>query len=556
VTEKTDNFDILKAVASATGLFVLIAVFAFWQPTDAQVAAVKPSPDQALYQLGRDLYQKQCLTCHGLRGEGDGPASYLLYPKPRNFSRNEFRLVSTTDMTATDEDLFKTITRGMPGSSMPAWEHLDEKDRWALVYYVRYLAELRDYLRGGEVTEEMLKTGVPWPVVDKMIRKEIDPLALIAVPAEAPVHETGLAQGREFFVKACAPCHGLEGKGDGQQRMIDSQGVPVKPRDLTAGIFKADSSSRELYHRILAGLPGSPMPGYQGVFTDQQIWDLIHYVQTLPAKGSEGRAQLRRMTIRARKVRGTVETDPLSAAWLKLAPVQVTLTPLWWRNDRVESVEVRAVYDKESVAIHLVWADETQNNSTLSPQGFSDGAALQFSAEKDPPLFAMGSAAQDVLFWHWKASWQEDAGGWKDVDSKYPNIGIDYYPEKTDYPHGAAFDAGESVTAAHDPERMTGWGAGNPVSDPFRGTAEEGRARGVGTFTTMRPETEKVEVRGAWKDGKWHVLFRRQLRPQDAERISFERKRPVPLAFAVWDGEKNDRNGQKMISIWNELVLD
>ena len=55
---------------------------------------------------------------------------------------------------------------------------------------------------------------------------------------------------------------------DGQQVMVDYDGYPVKPRDLTAGIFKGSGSSEELWYRIIAGLPGSPMPGYQGAYKD------------------------------------------------------------------------------------------------------------------------------------------------------------------------------------------------------------------------------------------------------------------------------------------------
>ena len=32
---------------------------------------------------GQALYAKQCASCHGSEGRGDGPAAYLLSPKPR-----------------------------------------------------------------------------------------------------------------------------------------------------------------------------------------------------------------------------------------------------------------------------------------------------------------------------------------------------------------------------------------------------------------------------------------------------------------------------------------
>jgi mono/diheme cytochrome c family protein len=103
-----------------------------------QTAEPKP-PRQTpkLVAQEKQIYAQQCAACHGEEGRGDGPAAYLLYPKPRNFVAANYRLVSTWERMPTDQDLFNTITRGMPGSAMPSWGHLPEEQRWALVYYVK-----------------------------------------------------------------------------------------------------------------------------------------------------------------------------------------------------------------------------------------------------------------------------------------------------------------------------------------------------------------------------------------------------------------------------------
>jgi DMSO reductase family type II enzyme heme b subunit len=38
--------------------------------------------------------------------------------------------------------------------------------------------------------------------------------------------------------------------------------------------------------------------------------------------------------------------------------------------------------------------------------------------------------------------------------------------------------------------------------------------------------------------------------------VKFDIGKPVPIAFAVWDGQQRDRNGRKEISNWYHLVLD
>src|SRR3989338_7114208 len=118
--------------------------------------------------------------------------------------------------------------------------------------------------------------------------------------------------------------------------MTDNAGVPINPRDLTAGVFKGSSESRDLYYRIVAGLPGGPMPSYAGVYTDEQLWDLIHYVQSLVPPGIEDRVRLRPRALRARRVKGELPTDTTADIWGTIDPVVVALTPLWWRDDRIE----------------------------------------------------------------------------------------------------------------------------------------------------------------------------------------------------------------------------
>ena len=99
---------------------------------------VLPStPD--LLALGKQTFAKECAACHGGTGNGEGDAAYLLYPRPRDFTSGQFRIISTWDGVPTDEDLYRTISRGMPGSAMPSWAHLPEATRWGLVHLVRAL---------------------------------------------------------------------------------------------------------------------------------------------------------------------------------------------------------------------------------------------------------------------------------------------------------------------------------------------------------------------------------------------------------------------------------
>jgi mono/diheme cytochrome c family protein len=107
------------------------------------------------------LFRKHCTQCHGITGDGLGPAAALLSPYPRDFRRGTFKFKSTAhSVRPTLEDLIETIENGVPGTSMPAMANLKKDKHYAddivvLAHYVRYLA-----IR-GEVERQIMMGMVP-----------------------------------------------------------------------------------------------------------------------------------------------------------------------------------------------------------------------------------------------------------------------------------------------------------------------------------------------------------------------------------------------------------
>lgn len=64
---------------------------------------------------GKQFYNENCFTCHGKQGDGKGPRSHFNYPRPRNFTSQDSRLIFNRTR------LFQSISRGKRGSVMPAW---------------------------------------------------------------------------------------------------------------------------------------------------------------------------------------------------------------------------------------------------------------------------------------------------------------------------------------------------------------------------------------------------------------------------------------------------
>jgi len=64
---------------------------------------------------GRQFYMSNCFTCHGVKGDGNGPRAHFNTPRPRNFTSDASRHVLNRVR------LFNSITNGRVGTVMPAW---------------------------------------------------------------------------------------------------------------------------------------------------------------------------------------------------------------------------------------------------------------------------------------------------------------------------------------------------------------------------------------------------------------------------------------------------
>lgn len=92
-------------------------------------------------QTGRVVYMKNCMHCHGVAGDGAGPTAQFLNPLPRDYRLGLFKFTSTlTPEKPTRDDLTRVIQHGIPGTYMPSFRWLGDKETTAVVEYVRWLS--------------------------------------------------------------------------------------------------------------------------------------------------------------------------------------------------------------------------------------------------------------------------------------------------------------------------------------------------------------------------------------------------------------------------------
>jgi DMSO reductase family type II enzyme heme b subunit len=512
---------------------------------------------------GRGLFGKQCAICHGANGDGQGKFAYLMSPRPRDFTRGKFKLTTTESAIPSEEDLVRTITRGMPGSAMPPWGHLPSSDLQALGRFVRSVfvdavsAELDRGVSDGLMTRD---------AADQLLAARTQPGSPLRVPPEPPFDDLRWFRGRRVYLEACATCHGQDGEPVASAVKFDDEGYPVPPRSFVRGIYKGGGEGHQLYARIVKGLPGTPMPSYEGAYSDDEVWDLIHYVQSLSQAGSQKRAQLAQGTFVAPRLQGPLPSGPMDAAWQQARPLYVALTPLWWDEQRIEGLTAQALHNGQELALRFSWIDPSVDDSAVKTSEFRDAVAVQFSLSPDPPFY-MGDATQHggVNIWMWKADRQTNlAKGYQDVDAAFPDGVADQYPESAFKFEQMGEEQRGRLLTQHDPMFITAWGAGNLVASPLLKTPVECLvAQGPGTLMGKPINVQVVQGSAVYERGVWYVQMQRsmELPPEHAHEGEADERvfRPgdyLPVSFAIWNGAAGDRDGKKNISIWQKLVIE
>ncbi len=226
-----------------------------------------PEFAQASEERGAVVYKEYCSQCHGATGQGDGPAASGLSPKPAAHARMAFDKLPM-------EYLYNVINHG--GSSVGKSPTMPY---WGLTIGQQGVADVIAYLKATfkGAPEAAAASGVcPQPRNTKRapgnFRNLKNPL---------PANAANVKAGEALFQRtaqplACMNCHGP--KGDGQGVMGAALNPP--PRNFTCGETMQDISDGQMFWITKNGSKGTGMMAFS-MLSDEQIWQLIHYIRTL-----------------------------------------------------------------------------------------------------------------------------------------------------------------------------------------------------------------------------------------------------------------------------------
>src|SRR5688572_4992207 len=175
---------------------------------------------------GRQLYERNCATCHGMAGQGDGPAARGLNPRPP----------AVGDAAAMHDvspaTMYRITSVGIGGTPMPSYgATLTPDQRWNVVSYL---------------------------------------IALRASPQQ-------VAEGEGLYTQGCVQCHGALGAGDGPF----ARSLSRIPQEIGAFAWQAARSDLELSSLVRSGIPGTAMPPATHL-TPTQIRNVVAYLRTMP----------------------------------------------------------------------------------------------------------------------------------------------------------------------------------------------------------------------------------------------------------------------------------
>jgi mono/diheme cytochrome c family protein len=516
-------------------------------PEGFKKGELAPLPPAEMIEAGKRVYFTKCVWCHGVDGAGDGPAADRLWPRPRNFNQGTFKIRRTASgelplfdakkAVEAENDLFATVTHGLPGSAMPSWEGIltEEQRLQVLSFVTTQLIKDRKFDDKATETQTVLQLD------------EIKPI---------PVSKESLEKGAQLIVdKKCIECHGVTGRGDGNAfNLKDDWGFPIQPANWHKcwnfrGSRQDPYNIKNIFRTFSTGVSGTPMPSFADNTTIEERWHIANFVNSLCERDSEGNPlpidpltdkPKVNFVIRSGPVlEGEISDDPENEMWQKrerrivLFGGQITHKPRNFVN-RIDDVWVKSLYNDKNIVFLFQWDDRSKSVAEGKlPWQPTEVNVENYGVKEQAPKTGEGDsiAAQqskypvynDAFAFQFPVKWQELPAPIKPRylwgDQKYP---VDI----------VKWEANGTIKAFTG----TGWDQDFQDRDDY---------------------TEKLKVlKQEWKDGRWTLMISRPIKEDYDEDTYFEMGKYIPTVFFAWDGHNGDAGRKMAVSAFYYTVLE
>lgn len=229
--------------------------------------AVQADAQMISLDQGKRVFTSNCAVCHGDNGSGAMWTQASLNPAPRNFTTK----IARDELSR--ERMLSSVTHGRPGTAMMAFSsRLSVSDIEAVVDYIRAEFMAEKTAQGNQLAQNAPNPHAAAASPHARATPQLSDADMsLAFPAGLKGDAT---LGRAFYLKNCFSCHGEQGDGNGPR----SSSISPRPRNFLDPESRRTLNRPALLKAVSIGKPGTPMPAWNKVLTDQEIANVAEFV--------------------------------------------------------------------------------------------------------------------------------------------------------------------------------------------------------------------------------------------------------------------------------------
>lgn len=242
--------------------------------------------------LGKQVYLEYCMACHGMKGDGNGPAAIGSLPAPRNFKQGLYKFGHVKDGgLPTDADFKRIIQGGLHGTGMLKWD-ISDAQTFAVTQYIKTFAPQVWENAENEPGVPIETTKDPFTVARKNYAIQLGSEVYHAVANCQTCH-------RAYVTKQELNKYNVKYNGEAEEyfdgdlyvtKLQDSEyyfhdsedrTMQYLPPDFTYNYPRSAKDTEGFYKLLKAGVTGSTMASWDGTLTEPQLWAVAYYIKSL-----------------------------------------------------------------------------------------------------------------------------------------------------------------------------------------------------------------------------------------------------------------------------------
>ena len=239
---------------------------------------------------GAQIYQAKFLSCHGAKGDGAGITYRALRIKPRNLTQGLYKFgLSVDGGLPADQDFHQILERGLVGTPMIPWK-LKVEERHAVIQYIKTFApqvwgEKYQSPTRHEFSDDPFGEGKSAQAIalgEVVYHEKAQCFACHPAYRDLPAMKslTGdetLSLDSDTFQSKSQPT-------DYYTAQFKEQVFEIIPPDFTRHNIRSAHSIAEIMVRLGVGVAGTTMPAWKDSLSDEELWAVSYYVDSLRQK--------------------------------------------------------------------------------------------------------------------------------------------------------------------------------------------------------------------------------------------------------------------------------